>query len=646
MKKRQFFAALLLLCMSIYLSFPEAYAASKAADYPPKVTGVKAASSGHDSIKLSWKKLRGINGYKIYRGTRKSGKYKLIKTTKKTSFTNTKLTSNKTYYYKIKAYKTIKGKTYTSKKYSKAISAKAILTRVTSLKATEKNGYVKLTFKKGKNTKYYEIYRRTGKNGKYKKIKTTKSLSFTDKTVKGNKTYYYKVRAYNKRGDKKQYTSSSKAVKIKVLTVADETTTASTTAETTTESTTAEEPTVPTEENLIKPENIAKAKVYIDNLHADAISDDYTVMCLPWERANRKTNWIYYTGLVFDAFLQTDFDKYHSFMKDFYNQYITDEGKIKTYAAGELDSAMLGAPLLEIIQKGNLTEEERTRYSSGISFIYNELQKQTVYPEAGNLWLHSQKADGTPRPAWVKWNICLDGIYMSQIFLIRLAEAIDNNAVSIIKTDGSLVTSEELWEDIYSRLSFAAENFKDEKTGLLYHGYCVETKETNLVFWSRGLGWYTMVLLEAAEKMPDEEKREKLTSYYNSIMEAVVNHQDSATSLWYNVTDGKEEIFHTKETENGEEIIYNKPESSGSAMFAYCLLRGYHKGILKDEKFRRAGLKGFNALVETKLTDEGLIDVYSSSSVTTNKNRYQVNGYVTNDGKGVGPFIMAAKYAY
>ena len=81
-------------------------------------------------------------------------------------------------------------------------------------------------------------------------------------------------------------------------------------------------------------------------------------------------------------------------------------------------------------------------------------------------------------------------------------------------------------------------------------------------------------------------------------------------------------------------------------MFAYCLLRGYHKGILKDEKFRRAGLKGFNALVETKLTDEGLIDVYSSSSVTTNKNRYQVNGYVTNDGKGVGPFIMAAKYAY
>ena len=81
-------------------------------------------------------------------------------------------------------------------------------------------------------------------------------------------------------------------------------------------------------------------------------------------------------------------------------------------------------------------------------------------------------------------------------------------------------------------------------------------------------------------------------------------------------------------------------------MFSYCLLRGYRKGILKDDKFLVSGLKSFNALVETKLTDDGLTDIYSSSSVTANKNLYQKNGYVTNDGKGVGPFIMAANYVY
>jgi len=81
-------------------------------------------------------------------------------------------------------------------------------------------------------------------------------------------------------------------------------------------------------------------------------------------------------------------------------------------------------------------------------------------------------------------------------------------------------------------------------------------------------------------------------------------------------------------------------------MFTYCLLRGYHNGVLKDEQYRAAGLSAFNALVETKLTEEGLKDIYTSSSVTGDKNRYQVNGYTVDDGKGVGPFILATKYAY
>ena len=57
-------------------------------------------------------------------------------------------------------------------------------------------------------------------------------------------------------------------------------------------------------------------------------------------------------------------------------------------------------------------------------------------------------------------------------------------------------------------------------------------------------------------------------------------------------------------------------------------------------------MRAFNALVETKLTEEGLEDIYTSSSVTSDKNRYQVNGYTVDDGKGAGPFILASKYAY
>ena len=79
-------------------------------------------------------------------------------------------------------------------------------------------------------------------------------------------------------------------------------------------------------------------------------------------------------------------------------------------------------------------------------------------------------------------------------------------------------------------------------------------------------------------------------------------------------------------------------------MFAYCLLKGYKLGLLEDVKFRECGIKAFNSLVETKLTSDGLVDIYRSSSVTSDKNMYQRNGYAIDDGKGVAPFIMAAKY--
>ena len=103
--------------------------------------------------------------------------------------------------------------------------------------------------------------------------------------------------------------------------------------------------------------------------------------------------------------------------------------------------------------------------------------------------------------------------------------------------------------------------------------------------------------------------------------------------------------MNSKKDGSGEKI-YNIPESSGSAMFTYCLLRGYHNGLLEDPQYRKTGLEAFNALVEQKLTDDGLTDVYSSSSVTSDKNMYQRNGYVTNEAKGVAPLLLAAKYAY
>ena len=52
---------------------------------------------------------------------------------------------------------------------------------------------VTLKWTKAKNVKSYVVYRSTSKNGTYKKIGTTTKASYTDKKVKKNKTYYYKL---------------------------------------------------------------------------------------------------------------------------------------------------------------------------------------------------------------------------------------------------------------------------------------------------------------------------------------------------------------------------------------------------------------------------------------------------------------------
>ena len=70
-------------------------------------------SSGNKKAYIKWKKIAGANGYEIYRATSKSGKYSKIKTITSgstTSYTNSKLTSKKTYYYKMRAYKNVSGK--------------------------------------------------------------------------------------------------------------------------------------------------------------------------------------------------------------------------------------------------------------------------------------------------------------------------------------------------------------------------------------------------------------------------------------------------------------------------------------------------------------------------------------------------------
>lgn len=98
----------------------------KSAKAVPAKTTLKAKASNAKNVKLTWSKVKGANGYEIYRSNSKDGKYQKVNTISKggtTSYKDGKLKKSTTYYYKIRAYRKVdRKKVYGS--YSSVVSVK------------------------------------------------------------------------------------------------------------------------------------------------------------------------------------------------------------------------------------------------------------------------------------------------------------------------------------------------------------------------------------------------------------------------------------------------------------------------------------------------------------------------------------------
>jgi len=71
---------------------------------PDTPTGVTATALSSSSVIVSWSSATGATGYKIYRSSSASGTYSIVGDVPATSYTDTRLNANTTYYYKVSAY--------------------------------------------------------------------------------------------------------------------------------------------------------------------------------------------------------------------------------------------------------------------------------------------------------------------------------------------------------------------------------------------------------------------------------------------------------------------------------------------------------------------------------------------------------------
>ena len=165
--------------------------------YTPAAPTISKLDITKDGIKLSWNKIAGVYGYRLYYKT-SSGGWKRFKDTTATSFTDSGVSPNRTETYTIRCIdkngNTISGFNSTgwSKKYTPAAPT------ISKLDIT-KDG-IKLSWNKIAGVYGYRLYYKTSSGG-WKRFKDTTATSFTDSGVSPNRTETYTIRCIDKNGN-------------------------------------------------------------------------------------------------------------------------------------------------------------------------------------------------------------------------------------------------------------------------------------------------------------------------------------------------------------------------------------------------------------------------------------------------------------
>ena len=307
------------------------------------------------------------------------------------------------------------------------------------------------------------------------------------------------------------------------------------------------------------------------------------------------------------------------YIKNSMDFYVQDAGSIKGYKKEEfnIDHVNNGKILLFLYR---VTGKEK--YLKAARSLRNQLLEHPRTSEGG-FW-HKKIY---PYQMW------LDGLYMGQPFYAEYA---------------LLMGEDSAFNDIARQFILMEKYARDEKTGLLYHGWDEShqqqwaNKQTGLSpnFWSRALGWFGMALVDVLDHFPEEHpERITIINILNRFAKGVVDVQDKKTGLWYDVPD---KINEPK----------NYFEASGSSMLVYTLAKAVRKGYL-DKSYLPAAKAGYEGIVKEfiKPGGNGNINLHGTVSVSGLGGKpyrdgsfeyYMSEPVIVNDPKGMGAFILAA----
>ncbi len=340
-----------------------------------------------------------------------------------------------------------------------------------------------------------------------------------------------------------------------------------------------------------------------------------------------KPRWAYQVGVELDGMLDVWLtyrdEALLGYLKEYPAKMIGSDGTITGYKYNDfnLDNVRPGHFLLRFYQ-----ELPAEKDSLALDLLMRQLENQPRTDEG--VWWHKAIY---ARQVW------LDGIFMGLPFYTAAAPLLRPGR------------EQEYYDDAVDQITKTAERTYDEATDLWKHAW----DETHRMFWAdsetglsqhtwaRALGWFVMAMVEILDALPtDYERRQEVNDLFLHAMTSVVEYQDEASGVWYDVLDVDDPR--------------NYLEATASAMFTYCLLKGVRMGWLEDS-FLDAGIRAYRGMVEqfVKRNGDSTISLTRCCSVSglgpdNNPHRdgsfeyYMSEPIRDNDAKGIGPFLWAS----
>ena len=362
-------------------------------------------------------------------------------------------------------------------------------------------------------------------------------------------------------------------------------------------------------------------------------------------------SWDYVNGLVAKSLLNlceqyqyADWTaEYYQWAKAYADNAINPDGTFKNFKKGNIDNINSGKVLFALYRHEKTLDEKNgthnaDRYKTAADWLRNYLVNDYSRIQSGDAKGCFFHKDIYPGQMW------LDGLYMGAAFYAEWQANFDPD-------------NTQAWTDIAHQFKTIARHTYDSDKQLYYHAWSANPEDANSFwankaephkgcskeFWGRGMGWYFAALVDVLEVMPQSHPDyQELKTIVNTVAKGLARWQDKESGAWY-------QLLQYDDSFVSKCGIANYLESSASGMFTYAYLKGIRLGILPDT-YKEVAEKAYQGLLKTFVTtnEDGTINLNQSCrsaglGPAKDPSRDGTPDYtiVNNEGKAIGPFIMA-----